>query len=476
MTRRSLPGWLGVVLAVLGSGPPLRGADVPGADDWQYDVVRLRDGDRLRGLVVEQDADHVLIHCVRRNPGRPTIVSPIRLDAGDVVKVDRLDDEHRTELRRRLTGLLRQRRMLMEQIKLLDPDARGTAPAEETVKLHKVPWVLPGRGEALGYQSAHFRLVSNAQPRIVRLAAIQLEQVYDAYARCLPARVTKAVPTTIILTRSLTDYRALARGPGRSLLNPAFYDPARNRIVCGNDFQALCEELRQTRRRHEKLTADLNAREKELARVYGGKGRIPRDLRQPLEEARKKIRTVEARNNAAFDQTRNRLFERLYHEAFHAYLANFVYPPRAESVPRWLNEGLAQIVETAIFEVGELRVGHADPRRLAAVRAALKRGTLLPVADLLRSGSKQFVIAHAGDRQLSDRSYLASWALAYYLTFERKLLRTRAFDDYIHALGRGTNPVEAFRTLVGQPLPQFEKQFRNYLEHLHADGTVGKGK
>ena len=66
-----------------------------------------------------------------------------------------------------------------------------------------------------------------------------------------------------------------------------------------------------------------------------------------------------------------RLFTRLYHEAFHAYLGTFVYPAQGGSLPIWFNEGLAQIFETAIVEVGELRVGHADPVRLVAVRAVL---------------------------------------------------------------------------------------------------------
>jgi hypothetical protein len=41
-------------------------------------------------------------------------------------------------------------------------------------------------------------------------------------------------------------------------------------------------------------------------------------------------------------------------------------------------------------------------------------------------------------------------------------------DDYVRSLKRGTDPVEAFTTLVGQPLPQFEKEFVEYLKHLKA--------
>jgi hypothetical protein len=49
-------------------------------------------------------------------------------------------------------------------------------------------------------------------------------------------------------------------------------------------------------------------------------------------------------------------------------------------------------------------------------------------------------------------------------------------DDYVRALHRHTDPVEAFRDLVGRPLPQFEKDFVHYLEHLRPDGTAGPAR
>ena len=51
-------------------------------------------------------------------------------------------------------------------------------------------WPPDGKGKALAYQSAHFRLLSNSREEVVQLTAIQLEQVYAAYARSLPPRNT----------------------------------------------------------------------------------------------------------------------------------------------------------------------------------------------------------------------------------------------------------------------------------------------
>src|SRR5207253_2829622 len=117
----------------------------------------------------------------------------------------------------------------------------------EVVHLRPATWPTRTGGKALTYESAHFHLVSNARAEVVQLAAIHLEQVYAAYARALPPRAPKAKPTTILLTRSLADYRALTGAGKLELFNPAFYDPATNRVVCGSDFQRMCEELERVR-------------------------------------------------------------------------------------------------------------------------------------------------------------------------------------------------------------------------------------
>ena len=157
-----------------------------------------------------------------------------------------------------------------------------------------------------------------------------------------------------------------------------------------------------------------------------------------------------------------------------AYLANDVYPPAENDVPRWLNEGLAQIFETAVLEAGELRVGRPDPKRLTRIKDVVRKNELIPLADLLMSGTKQFIVAHANENQASDRSYLNSWALAFYLTFDRRLLGTQTLDEYVRDLKAGAHVQQAFEKLVGKPLPSFEEDFRRYLLALREDGTLAK--
>jgi Protein of unknown function (DUF1570) len=456
---------LSALLATAGPATP------PGADEWKYDIVYRRVGEPLKGLVIENNTKQIVLKWIVRKPGTPTILWTTILTRDEVERVELLGPEERARLQKRLAALKNEREFLGAQLKLLDPGARSDLPSGDAVTLKPAAWPPDPKGKALSYQSTHFQLISNAREEMLQLAAIQLEQVYAAYARTLPPRATAAQPTTILLVRSLAEYQNLLRDQGRNFFNPAFYDLARNQIVCGSDLQRLADERERSRSRHTSLLAELEESKTELQQIY--KGKVPAELLAPILEDQKKIKWTTERNSAAFALAKQRFFQRLYHEAFHAYLANFVYPPSEAEVPVWFNEGLAQIFETAIFEVGELRVGHADKERLEAVRLALARGTLLPLTDLLRSGPAQFQVAHNSAQKASDRHYLASWALAFYLTFGRKVLGSKAMDIYVRALKRGADPLEAFRDLVGQPLAEFEKGYLQYLKSLRHDGTTG---
>lgn len=444
---------------------------VQGEEAWKYDVIHRKQGASLRGVVVDQTPTSVKIRCITRKPGSPTLVFTEIVPRAEIARLELMTDEQRRQVTERLDTLKQEREVLGAHLRALNP-GKGPRPQMDAVDLQATEWPGDASVKALRYRSTYFELIAGTRTELAQLAAIHLEQIYDAFARSMPPRNTAAIPTTILLTRSLAEYQQLARGRGLKLFNPAFYDPARNQVVCGSDLERMCDELEQVRAHHLKLRGEIRQRRAELVKIYRGK--VPNELLAPLVDAEKRIEASEKRNDTTFTNVRNKLFQRLYHEAFHAYLGQFVYPTKEATFPLWFNEGLAQIFETAIVEVGELRVGHADQERLLAVRKALAADSLLPLADLLRSEAKHFQMARAGEQERSDRHYLASWGLAQYLMFERKVLGTRGLDAYVQGLARGTDPLLAFRDLVGQPLDQFEKEFHSYLSRLRPDGTVGK--
>jgi hypothetical protein len=430
--------------------PPLR------AEDWKLDQVHLKNGRTLQGLLVKDEGNQILFRCVTRKPGVRTVVIGVTIQRDEIKDLDLLDADERA--------------LLAARLKALDA-SRGEAVKMAALELKPADWGKGGKTRGLCYESAYFTLTSNAPEDVVRRSAFHLEQIYGAYARFLPPR-KDGQATTILLAASLADYQGLLREQGKVVLNPAFYDVGHNQILCGTDLVRLGEELERARQKNQRLLEDLKDREAQLQQLY--KGKAPAALLKPIQDARLEAERFGKQSDDLFQAATRQLFRTLYHEAFHAYLANFVYPPAETEVPRWLNEGLAQIFETCFVEGGELRVGHADKVRLERAQAALRKGELASLTDLLESGPKQFVIVHASDQQTADRYYLTSWALAFYLTFDRKLLGTRAMDGYVHGLRRGTNPREAFADLVGEPLPQFEKGFRQYLQRLRPDGTLGR--
>jgi hypothetical protein len=436
---------------------PVLAAPGTPSSEWKFEVLHLKTGRTVQGLVLKETDDAIEFQDVRQSPGQLTRTFYTKFARDEVARIDRL--------------VPKERALLAARLKALDPAGEGEERWMRELELAPAPWGKdPKRG--LAYRSEQFVLVSDAGENIVRRAAVRLEQIYAAYGRFLPPRKSAAEPTTIVLVQSLAEYRSMLQQEGRDLLNPAFYDPDRNRILCASDLERLGDELQRAQEHHQSLLADLTRKEAELRRLYGGK--IPPGLLAPIQQQRKKVRDADFANKARFNRETARLFQLLYHEAFHAYLANFVYPPKETAVPRWLNEGLAQIFETAIVEAGELRVGHADAERLERAKAAVRARELIPLRDLLRSGSRAFLVAHASDQRGSDRSYLTSWSLAFYLTFHEHLLGTGKLDDYVHALKRGADPQAAFERLVGKPLPQVEKEFHQYLLDLRTDGTVKK--
>ncbi len=450
---------------------PLRGGPQLG-DDWKYDIVYRKTGRPLVGLILEKNDTHVLMRCISRRPGSPTVTIRESLPLKEIEDIKWLGPEDRAVLVNRLKNLGRERESLAAQLKLLDPKAPPDPNADLPV-VTPAKWVQKDRGPGLEYRTPHFHLLSNCRKGVVQLLAIQLEQVYSAYQQNLPPRTKGGQPTTILVASTFNDYQALVvRAHGKNFFNPAFYDVERNEIVCHSELERLYDELEKSRQAHARIVAELDQRRTELNDLY--KGKVPTELLLLILEDQKRIKLQDEQNMVLFHRAKQRLFLRLYHEAFHAYLANFVYPPAEGEVPRWLNEGLAQIYETAIIEAGDLRVGHVDRERFETIRTAAARETLLPLTELLRSSEQDFLVVHAEDAPWSKRVYLTSWALAHYLTFERKILGTPALDRYVKELKRGTDPLLAFRDLVAQPLEAFEKDFHGYLQRLRPNGTAGR--
>ncbi|HEU5402530.1 MAG TPA: hypothetical protein VFU86_14300, partial [Terriglobales bacterium] len=175
-------------------------ADTPlGGDDWKYDIVYLKVGSSYRGLVYQRDGG-VRMWCIVRNPGRPAVFYRVNFAENEIARVEMLPDDEHEKLRQRFEALREEHRRYPEPWRIVESE-EDAIPDADKIKLQELPWRGDTKTKALAYRSTYFELETNAERRIVLVAAEQLEQVYAAYARCLTPR-SKGRPTTILLPQS----------------------------------------------------------------------------------------------------------------------------------------------------------------------------------------------------------------------------------------------------------------------------------
>jgi len=445
-----------------------------GLSNWSFDELTLANGSKFQGLIIIETPHGVRFQSVSRPPGRPTVTLTSFFTKAEVAGLKRLNDADRATLKERLAEL--------------DPSGEGERIRMESLELVVAQW--PGKSEdgkrpAKRYESDYFDLVSTGSEELTRRSAVRLEQIYTAFARFLPPTVTDGRPTRILLATDRDEYKALLGPLGEAfLLNPAVFDPDSNRVLCGSELKRLGTELQQARIHHGQELDVLDKYAESVRKLYK-KPELDRYL-EPVVRERKRVWAVDKANGVKFDLATGRFFAVLYHEAFHAYVGTFVYPPLKPDdvkagkgtgeLPRWLNEGLAQVFETAVVEAGELRADCPSRDRLNRVKDWLKGKaaptTLVPLTDLLVAGKDAFLTSHSDQKSAADRAYLTSWALAYYLAFDRRVMGTAGFKNYLIAVNSDGDRRQAFAKLVGQELPAFEKGWHAYLLKLQSDGTL----
>lgn len=442
-----------------------------GGANWSFDEITLANGAKFQGLLLDDGPREVRFQTVNRRSGKPTVTLTWKVPRSEVANLKKLSDADRA--------------VLKERIAELDQDGSGERKRISDVELVPAMWLNePDKGKA--YRSEYFTLISDAPEEVIRRAGVRLEQIYAAYARVLPPTIPDGRPTVIQLAPDKDSYKLLLAPLGHTdLLNPAVYDPRANLIVCGSDLRRLGKELDDAKFDHAQQIAVLDRYEAGIRKLYKEPD-LKRHL-DPIRRDRGLVYATDRKNGAKFDLAASRLFAVLYHEAFHAYAGTFVFPAlKPEQVkagagtgelPRWLNEGMAQLFESAVVEAGELRADHVDPVRLEKVKDAIRGRNdlrLVPLSDVLHANRDAFVTKHADETAAANRAYLTCWAAAYYLVFEKRLVGTAAFRKYLIDVNSGGDPRTAFETLTGQPVTVFEREWHAYLLKLLPDGSVGK--
>jgi hypothetical protein len=356
---------------------------------------------------------------------------------------------------------------------------RGRQHAAETA----VTLLRDDEDEPWRYAGRWFTIDSTADPSLTRKAVVLLEQVFTALEALVPPAVPAGEEVALLqvtLCGTASEYRAVQESLGIEAEHPAFYLPARGLLVAGSDMPAMIEQERNAADSLAITEREISDRDRtfetEVRRLAGDleKQGMPAGKRAEIVQlARNRwqrerdemlAQVVKARrdNAARVAEARLGFAARLTHEAWHAYADRRLGGRERRPLPLWLDEGLAQVFETAALEAGELRLDAPDPVRLKALQELLAGRDAPPLVDLLRAGQGQFLVGHAGGRKASQQSYLMAWGLAFHLAVLEPVLAPTSLAAICKPVAEGdeSDRVVEFERLVGMPIADFDTAWR----------------
>jgi hypothetical protein len=329
------------------------------------------------------------------------------------------------------------------------------------------------------YRGKWFLLDATTDEPTTRQLIVRLEQRFTAYRQVLPPRVEPDRPLRLAVFGSLAEYEAYLASVGLAVGNRAVYLRRENLVAAGSELGRYAAELGEIEARHEKLRAELDELREQLPdrlRRLGDQlraqsrsrpqirdllARERRTLEGQIDEKLDALQASRRENDRAMDKVAGQMLTRLYHEAFHAYLDNYVYPPETHQVPHWLNEGLAVLFEGSDPGTGTLRLDAPNHPALRQLRSDLKSNDALPLARLLAADAREFLVPADAPAESSNRYYAYAWGLVYYLTFEKHLVPSRALDEYVAPESAAVGPVVRFERFVGMPITKVEEAWRD---------------
>jgi hypothetical protein len=434
------------------------------SDAWPLERIVVQGGREFRGVLLEETKGQLEFAEIVRRRGTPMFAIIHAVSHEDLSRYQSLSAAERATLLERFNTL--RHRALIEAGRM------------DTVQLASVQ---RDGIDYLNYDGPWFSMLSTADQRTTRRSIVRIEQTFRAYRQILPPRIARFSSFQIYLFGSAAEYRAALARWGVELQHPAFYSPERNVIVAGTDLDRFSAELAKSVEENERTRRQLRglkaSHEQTLAQVSSDMkqaGFTADDIESEIRSRRsawkqqqakveEEIDQVERKNAARFDEVARSMFHRLNHEAFHAYLENYVYPHDDFQVPHWLNEGLAQVFENAQLDADTLRVDAPARDLLPRLQADLKGKQPLSLAELL-SSDESLIAAHRNN-DATRRRYLYAWGLAHYLAFHRSGLGTKEFESYI-AKEDPASPIARFERWVGLPLAEFEQQWRKEMLQL----------
>jgi len=326
-----------------------------------------------------------------------------------------------------------------------------------------------------------FTVDSTADDEMTRRSVVRLEQMFATFRQQFPPLVNAARPPHFLLLGTMDEYAEQRRAANVRIKNPAYYSAERNEVVAGSDLSRFARQLATARQQHQSVRQQYASVNKQFEEAIREKTRELEQLGVPAEQralilralrrqwqsavsqSEQQIQQAERLNAGLFNEVAGEMFGRLSHEAFHAYLDNYLFPRNEVRVPPWLNEGLAQLFESGIWEGETYRIDAPHPRLLARIKTELARESPLRLEEVLAAGPREFLVSHGEDGATAAKYYAASWALAYDLIVDAPRLTPVKVMNYVRN-GSSAAPREQFEQLIGQSLSEYEADWRKRVQ------------
>lgn len=171
-------------------------------------------------------------------------------------------------------------------------------------------------------------------------------------------------------------------------------------------------------------------------------------------------------------QGRDGLRRTLQHEAFHQFAFNVI----SRDLPAWLNEGMAQIFEEAIWTGDGFWLGHVPPRRIRQLTADLQKNRTIRFELMLTMSPERWAMNLSESGELGATQYNQSWAMVHFLTFvadaQGNPLHRARLINMLRLLHEGKEGVDAFQEAFSSNIRGFEDRFMEYAQTLRPTTTA----
>jgi len=158
------------------------------------------------------------------------------------------------------------------------------------------------------------------------------------------------------------------------------------------------------------------------------------------------------------DQPPNEVLATLYHEGFHQFMHHMV----SEDVPPWLNEGLAELFQYAVWNGRRFELGDVPPYRLQTLKDAFWKNRHIPLRTLVTMDSGLWIGNVAEGRMEGRLQYAEAWALVYFLGRANE----RLLNEYIALVKQGAKGLSAFQATFGEDVEALEKEWIKFVLSL----------